>query len=96
MMWHHWSEHLGFANLDVLQGHGLVHGVDVPQDIFAEMGALECTVCQQTRPRQQHACSGSRSTHALQLVHSDVCGPMQVVTLGGARYFVTTLDDFSK
>jgi hypothetical protein len=29
-------------------------------------------------------------------VHSDVCGPMQVSSLGGAKYLVTVLDDFSK
>jgi hypothetical protein len=32
----------------------------------------------------------------LQLVHSGVCGSMQVPSLGGARYLVTALDDFSK
>jgi hypothetical protein len=30
----------------------------------------------------------------LQLLHSDVCGPMQVPSLGGGRYVVTVLDDF--
>ena len=31
-----------------------------------------------------------------QLVHSDVCGPFRVNSLGGARYFVTFIDDFSR
>jgi transposase InsO family protein len=31
----------------------------------------------------------------LQLLHSDVCGPIQAASLEGARYFVTVLDDFS-
>ena len=32
----------------------------------------------------------------LELVHSDVCGPFRVNSLGGYRYFVTFIDDFSK
>ena len=30
-----------------------------------------------------------RSTRRLQLVHSDVCGPMQTESLGGRKFFVT-------
>ncbi len=37
-----------------------------------------------------------RSSHKLQLVHSDVCGPMQTESFGGAKYFVTFTDDYSR
>ncbi|CAL1681313.1 unnamed protein product [Lasius platythorax] len=30
-----------------------------------------------------------------EFIHSDVCGPMSVQSLGGARFFVTFKDDFS-
>lgn len=30
------------------------------------------------------------------MVHSDVCGPMSVASLGGARYFVTFVDDYTR
>lgn len=29
-------------------------------------------------------------------MHSDVCGPMRTPSFGGARYFVSFIDDFSK
>lgn len=32
----------------------------------------------------------------LELVHSDVCGPFRTNSLGGARYFVSFIDDFSR
>ena len=32
----------------------------------------------------------------LELVHSDVCGPLQVESIGGSRYFVTFVDDYSR
>ncbi len=37
-----------------------------------------------------------RTTGLLQLVHSDVCGPMQTPSLLGAIYFVTFTDDYSR
>jgi transposase InsO family protein len=37
-----------------------------------------------------------RASKLLELVHSDVCGPMKTPSHGGARYFVTFIDDFSK
>ena len=37
-----------------------------------------------------------RTTELLELVHSDVCGPMNVDSLGGSRYMVTFSDDFSR
>ena len=32
----------------------------------------------------------------LELVHSNVCGPLQVESIGGSRYFVTFIDDYSR
>ena len=36
------------------------------------------------------------SQRKLKLVHSDVCGPMSVESLGGHRYFVTFIDNYSR
>lgn len=40
--------------------------------------------------------SGTKSTSVLDLIHSDVCGPMQTTTAQGKRYILTFIDDFSK
>lgn len=34
--------------------------------------------------------------HKLELVHSDLWGPVVFESLGGARYFVTFIDDHNK
>ncbi|XP_063537370.1 uncharacterized protein LOC134746772 [Cydia strobilella] len=39
---------------------------------------------------------GTRATRPLELVHSDVVGPMPVSSLGGANFAVTFTDDFSR
>jgi len=50
--------------------------------------------------RKQHKISFPKasqrnSTNILELVHSNVCGPMQIASLGGAKYFTFFIDDFS-
>jgi transposase InsO family protein len=39
---------------------------------------------------------GERANDLLDLVHSDVCGPMSIGARDGSRYFVTFIDDFSR
>jgi hypothetical protein len=37
-----------------------------------------------------------RADDKLQLVHSDICGPINPTSNGGSRYFITFTDDFSR
>jgi hypothetical protein len=39
--------------------------------------------------------SNSHLTELLELVHMDLCGPMQTLTHGDAKYFVIFIDDYS-
>jgi hypothetical protein len=36
----------------------------------------------------------SRSTDKLEIIYTDVCGPMQCDSLGGNKYFVSLIDDY--
>lgn len=40
--------------------------------------------------------SKRRSNHRLELIHSDLCGPMEQRSIGGSRYFLTFIDDYSR
>ena len=40
--------------------------------------------------------SETSTTNLLELVHSDVVGPVEVSSTGGSRYFITFIDDYSK
>jgi len=44
--------------------------------------------------RKPFSSMGVHSLRKLQLVHSDVCTPMPVDSLGGHKYFVTFVDDY--
>src|SRR4051794_23662954 len=65
------------------------------EDLASEIQCEVCICAKMTHrpfPKQaQH-----RATAVLDLVHSNVCGPMEVPSLGGNRYFVTFVDDFSR
>ena len=39
---------------------------------------------------------GQRATELLELVHSDVCGPLSEHAHGGYEYFITFTDDYSR
>ena len=40
--------------------------------------------------------SPERASDLLELIHSDVCGPMSTTARGGFHYFITFTDDFSR
>lgn len=40
--------------------------------------------------------SDRRADDVLGLIHSDICGPMSTISLSGAEYFVTFVDDHSR
>jgi len=40
--------------------------------------------------------SQHRSEEILDIVHTDVCGPMQTMTPGKKRYILTMIDDYSR
>ena len=37
-----------------------------------------------------------RASHPLELVHSDLCGLMYITLIGGNRYFLTSIHDYSR
>ena len=57
--------------------------------------------CEACTKGKQHRCpypktADYRASEPLELVYSDVCGPMPVSSLGGSRYYVTFIDGYSR
>jgi transposase InsO family protein len=92
LLWHQRFAHLAPGSLSKLVH--MVTGISTKPEEFAELPFCEpCAMGKQARlPFPE---STSVTTHPLELVHTDVCGPMQVASLGGRKYFVTLLDDFT-
>ena len=58
----------------------------------------DCQICIQGRQFRKPfpKCSRSETENILDLVHSDICGPMKTSTPSGNRYILTFIDDFSR
>lgn len=90
-LWHQRMGHLNF--MDVSKIPQCTSGVKL-SPLKENVTCISCIEAKQTR--QSFPSEGSRATELLEVIHSDVCGPMQTASLGGARYFVTFIDDFSR
>ncbi|UYV76700.1 hypothetical protein LAZ67_14001823 [Cordylochernes scorpioides] len=90
--WHSRFGHLNLQDLKKLKMQNIVYGLP-----NFDVKNFTCEVClkgKQTRlPFQKE--SFTRSREPLELVHTDICGPMRTKSLGGALYFSTFIDDFS-
>lgn len=90
-LWHQRMGHLNFTNLNKIP--------NCTEGVKLSKGA-ENTICvtclEGKQTRKPFPTEGSRATRLLELIHSDVCGPMKNISIGGARYFVTFIDDFSR
>jgi hypothetical protein len=92
VLWHQRMGHLNVQSLKTLLS--LVSGLDLPKS-HGDSLPIECEGC---ILRKQHKHSfpedgATRATKVLEIVHSDVCGPMRNMSLGGARYVLTFIDD---
>jgi hypothetical protein len=92
MLWHERYGHLNFNYLKQLQIKNMVDGmsnVDGKDDKY-------CEVCIKGKMTKVMKTNKPRTPKdALEVVHTDVCGPMQVKTLFGEKYFVTFIDEYS-
>lgn len=87
-LWHKRLAHMSEKGLSVLAKKNLLSGMN-------DAHLRRCTHClagKQNKVSFKSSLS-SRKQDILDLVHSDICGPMKTRNLGGAGYFVTFIDD---
>lgn len=88
-LWHRRLGHLGLNNMKILRDK-LARGI-----CFKDPKSVQCEPCLKGKqtilpfPKQK----STRATEVLELVHSDVCGPMETDSFTGCRYFLTFIDD---
>ncbi|CAH2109182.1 unnamed protein product [Euphydryas editha] len=92
-MWHRRLGHVNSSYLNKMQD--AVEGFNMEQK--AVMSKNSCvTCCEGKQSRLPFPSSGNRSTQLLETIHTDVCGPMEHISLGGSRYFIIFVDDYSR
>jgi transposase InsO family protein len=92
----HWHARYGHISVDALHQLGR-------QDMVRGLPRLEhveqlCNICVMTKHRQAPfpAKVKYRAEGILDLVHSDICGPITPATPGERRYFLLLVDDASR
>jgi hypothetical protein len=92
-IWHLRYDHLNFKGLCLLQRNEMVRGLP---PIQAPLSSCEsCILGKQHRkifPKEM----SYRAWAPLEIVHTDLCGPMKTPSLGGSIYFLTFIDDYSR
>jgi transposase InsO family protein len=90
-LWHKRLAHISEKDLTILAKKNLLSGMR-----SADLKKYtHCLAGKQNRVAFKSFPS-TRKPGILDLVHSDVCGPMKTKTLGGCLYFATFIDDHSR
>ncbi|KAJ4807357.1 polyprotein [Rhynchospora pubera] len=91
-LWHQRYGHLNVSSLKLLGHKRLVHGIPMIHDIKFCEGCVYGKHSRSSFPKHP----GRKTEGILDLVHTDLCGPMRTTSFGGSKYFLLFTDDFSR
>lgn len=84
--WHRKLGHPGYGNMKFLMKSEGNFGL--PRE--------KCKICVMGKQtRVSYKAQGERCSELLELIHTDVNGPMPAESIGGYRYFMSFIDDYS-
>lgn len=82
-LWHRRMGHMSISNMHFLKDTSNMK--------------LNCVICAEAKHcRTPFPKNGTRASELLGIIHSDVCGPMSTASLGGNKFYVTFIDDYSR
>ena len=89
MKWYSRLNYIGQDPMNRLAIEGLlgqIENVDLPN----------CEHCLKGKMTRKPFGTATRADHPLQLIRSDVCGPMNMTARHGAYYFITFINDYTR
>ncbi|KAD6454100.1 hypothetical protein E3N88_08806 [Mikania micrantha] len=90
-LWHLRYGHFHFQGIKTLSDKRLVYGLPSISSSDPYEGCILGKSNQM--PYSSHSW---KATKPLELLHVDVCGPMQVASMGGSHYYFLLIDDFTR
>lgn len=92
-MWHHRYGHLSYTGLLTLHNKNMVIGLPRVEQV-----EKACEVCLKGKQHRVPFPKKStwRATEKLELIHSDLCGPITPPSHSQKRYLISFIDDFSR
>eukprot|EP00253_Pinus_taeda_P025231 PITA_25231 len=92
-LWHQRFGHINYNDLLLLQKKEMVRDLPMLKQVHND-----CDVCTLGKMHREEfrVRVEKKQRDILELVHADLCGPMQTKSLGGALYFLLFIDDCTK
>ena len=90
-LWHARFGHLNYNSLRLLRKNGVFGLPTIPK----EKNKCDACILGKHSKLPFHE-SNFRASRKLELVHSDLCGPMPTPSANGNKYFMTFVDDYSR
>ena len=88
-LWHKRLVHISKRRIERLVSDRILDSLD-----FTDFEI--CTNCIKGKQTNTRGFGANRATNVLQLIHTDICGPLLTVSWNGQQYFMTFIDDFSR
>jgi hypothetical protein len=93
-LWHQRLGHLNFSDMLKIAGKDIVKGLPKMENTGKGICG-SCKLGKQTRAAHKKT-SGIHTSKNLELLHMDLMGPTRTASLGGKRYILVIVDDFSR
>nr|GEV69381.1 retrovirus-related Pol polyprotein from transposon TNT 1-94 [Tanacetum cinerariifolium] len=93
-LWHHRLFHLNFDTINLLSKNDIVTGLPKLKFVKDHL----CSSCELGKAKRKSFQSKTTpsSKRRLQLLHMDLCGPMQVESINRRKYVLVIVDDYSR
>ncbi|RVW56243.1 Retrovirus-related Pol polyprotein from transposon TNT 1-94 [Vitis vinifera] len=89
ILWHRRLGHISRERIERLVKEGILQNLD-----FTDFHVcVDCIKGKQTKRTKKGA---TRSNELLEIIHTDICGPLSVPCFTGEKYFITFIDDLSR
>lgn len=87
-LWHQGHGHINHNDIMLLQNNTMVEGLHVLKNDH-----VECESCLLGKKHREEfpIHKGKRQKEIIELIHTDVCGPVQTRSIGGTWYFIIFL-----
>nr|GEW90496.1 retrovirus-related Pol polyprotein from transposon TNT 1-94 [Tanacetum cinerariifolium] len=93
-LWHRHLSHLNFDTIKLLSKNDIVVGL--PKLKFIKDHLCSSYELGKAKRKSFHTETTPSSKRRLQLLHMELCGPMQVASINGKRYVLVIVDDYSR
>jgi hypothetical protein len=92
-LWHQGLAHVGMRNLHKLQKDGDILGL--PNTVFEKDRPCRARQARKQVGAHQHVKNIMTTTRPLEMLHMDLFGPVTYISIGGNKYGLVIVDDYS-